>query len=527
MPPRPLTSQRADPASDGPIYGVLYARVSSKDQEREGFSIPAQQTLLRDYAQRHGITIEFEFLDVETAKETGRPGFAAMLDHLKKRRAVCRTLLVEKTDRLYRNLKDYVLVDDLDVEIHFVKENVILSQGSRSSDKLLHGIRVVLAKNYIDNLSEEVRKGLRTKASQGLYPSFAPPGYRNTVAADGRRIIVPDPVLGPIVAKLFEWFATGQYSLKTLARKACEEGFRFRKSGQRIPVSTLHKILRKRIYTGEFDYGGIRYAGTHEPLVSRPVWERVQEILDGRQERKHHRARHDFPFSGIITCGHCGSSVVAERKKQKYTYYHCTRWKGDCRDPYVREEVLCDQFADALGELVIPQEVLKWLQEEAVQSDLAEGEAREQAARRAQAELDRLEARLAVLYEDRLDGRITPGFFDQRAAETREQQERLRRKLAEHRESRQTPAREALDLMALTSRACELFLQQTAMEQRKLVTLITREATWRSGELRLKLREPFEQLRLSNCASRSNESPTGGGGPLLEIWRRERDSNPR
>ena len=85
------------------------------------------------------------------------------------------------------------------VEIHLVKENVILSPASRSSDKFMHGIKVLMAKNYIDNLSEEVQKGLRTKASQGLFPSFAPLGYLNTTNSKGKRVIVPDSVLGPIV----------------------------------------------------------------------------------------------------------------------------------------------------------------------------------------------------------------------------------------------------------------------------------------------------------------------------------------
>jgi len=245
------TNRGDNQAVSRPIRAVLYARVSSKEQG-EGFSIPAQQALLRQYAHQKNISIDAEFVDLETAKETGRTGFTAMLAHLRQRHTSRRALLVEKTDRLLRNLKDYVLLDELDVEIHFVKENVIITRDSRSSDKLIHGIRVILAKNYIDNLSEEVKKGLRTKASQGLYPSFAPPGYMNTTGRDGRRIIAPDPILGPIVTKLFEWFATGQYSLKAVARKAYEEGFRFRRSGQRIPISTLHKILRKRIYVGEF-----------------------------------------------------------------------------------------------------------------------------------------------------------------------------------------------------------------------------------------------------------------------------------
>src|ERR1022692_656725 len=223
---------------------VLYARVSSKEQE-QGYSIPAQQGLLRPYGPQIGLVITEEFVDTETAKTTGRPGFAAMVGYFKQH-PECRVLLVEKTDRLYRNFKDYVTIDELKLEIHFVKENVILSDQSRSSEKFVHGIKVLMAKNYIDNLSEEVRKGLRTKAAQGLWPSFAALGYVNTEGPDGKRIILPDPVVGPMVADLFKWFATGEYSLKSLAKKAYEEGLRFRKSKNRIPVTTLHKILRNR-----------------------------------------------------------------------------------------------------------------------------------------------------------------------------------------------------------------------------------------------------------------------------------------
>lgn len=92
------------------------------------------------------------------------------------------------------------------------------------------------------------------KAAQGLYPSFAPLGYLNIVGSAGKRIIVPDPVQGSMIGNLFTWFASGEYALKALASKAFEEGFRFRKSRSKVPTSTLHKVLRNRIYTGEFDY---------------------------------------------------------------------------------------------------------------------------------------------------------------------------------------------------------------------------------------------------------------------------------
>jgi hypothetical protein len=61
----------------------------------------------------------------------------------------------------------------LDVEIHFVKENEIVSRSSGSSAKLIHGFKVLMAKNVIDNLSEETRKGMLEKARSGIYPSFA------------------------------------------------------------------------------------------------------------------------------------------------------------------------------------------------------------------------------------------------------------------------------------------------------------------------------------------------------------------
>ena len=157
---------------------VIYARVSSKEQEKEGFSIPAQLKLLKEYAAAQGFKVAQEYVDVETAKATGRTAFGEMVAYLSAHPSV-RALLVEKTDRLYRNLKDWVTIDELDVEMHFPKEGVVLSRASRSSEKFMHGIKVLMAKNYIDNLSEEARKGMQEKAEQGIWPTRTPLGYRN------------------------------------------------------------------------------------------------------------------------------------------------------------------------------------------------------------------------------------------------------------------------------------------------------------------------------------------------------------
>src|SRR6516164_5097098 len=258
---------------------VVYARVSSKEQEKEGFSIPAQLKLLKEYAAANGFAVAQEYVDVETAKQTGRTAFSEMIAYLKAHPSV-RVMLVEKTDRLYRNLKDWVTVDELDVEMHFPKEGVVLSRESRSSEKFMHGIKVLMAKNYIDKLSEEARKGMQEKAEQGIWPTKTPLGYRNITGPDGKKIIVSDPAVAPIVTKLFEWYATGKHSLKEAARMARDAGLVYRRSGAKVPVSIVHSILRNRLYTGWFQWNGKLYQGKHEPLVPVGLWERVQEVLD-------------------------------------------------------------------------------------------------------------------------------------------------------------------------------------------------------------------------------------------------------
>ena len=300
---------------------VIYARVSSKEQEKEGYSIPAQLKLLNSYAVEQGYRIVQEFVDVETAKKTGRPGFNSMVDFFKKQiksktpKEPCHILLVEKTDRLYRNLKDWVTIDDLNLDIHFVKENVVLSKDSRSSEKFMHGIKVLMAKNYIDNLSEETRKGMLEKAEQGIFPSFAPLGYIN-VECGGKRIIQIDPEIAPFVRQLFEWYATGNYSLQEINQKIQSEGFGYRKTGRKIPKSVVHKILINPIYYGDFNWGGKHYRGTHEPIVSKELFDRVQEVLVEKGRRRTRQQKHHWAFQGLVSCGHCGCALVGELKTQ-------------------------------------------------------------------------------------------------------------------------------------------------------------------------------------------------------------------
>ena len=511
---------------------VIYARVSSKEQEREGYSIPAQLKLLKDYAAAERFTVVQEYVDVETAKQIGRAAFGAMVAWLREHPDV-RVVLVEKTDRLYRNLEDWVTIDELDAEIHFPKEGVVLSRDSRSSEKFMHGIKVLMAKNYIDNLSEEARKGQQEKAEQGIWPTRAPLGYLNVTGPDGRKVITVDQEVAPIVSKLFEWYATGEYALKEVAKKARAAGLAYKKSGAPVPRSTVHKILRNRLYTGWFEWNGKLYQGKHEPLVSVEMWERVQGVMDGRNTSKHRRMTHNFAFSGLIACAKCGCSVVGEIKKQKYIYYHrtgyvdkCRGEPASCRRKYVREEVLEQQFTAMLGQLHFDDEVLDWVREALYASHADERQEHEAAIKRLRAEYDRLQARSDAMYIDKLDGKIGGDFFDKLAGQWREEQTRCLRDIESHQEAEQSYMSEGVRLLELARNAQVLFERQSAREKRRLLNFVLSNCSWENGEVVATFRQPFDLLAETTVIASLWGGNDKGNQAGKEIWLGERDSNP-
>jgi hypothetical protein len=416
-------------------------------------------------------------------------------------------------------------VDELGVEIHLVKENVVLSQSSRSSEKFMHGIRVVMAKNYIDNLSEETRKGMLEKARQGIWPSYAPLGYLNVVGGDGKRTIAPDPNLGPMIYRLFTLYATGKHSLKEVVRIASADGLTYRKSGDRVPLSTIHKILRNRIYSGDFDFNGVTYRGCYEPIVPRDLWEQVQNILGGRGSKKTHQAKDQFAFSGLIICGHCGCAMVGEIKKGRYIYYHCTGYKGKCPEPYTRQEILEEKFTELLRRISFSEEVLRWLATALKGSYSDERKVHEQAISRLQQEHKRIQDRIDEMYLDKLDGRINAHFFDRKSAEWRAESARISCDIQAHRTANQNYVVEGIRLLELARRASDLFENQPAVEKRRLLNFVLSNCTWKEGQLTAQYRQPFDILAVAVAADQRARAAGLQEAAQNEHWLPGMDSN--
>src|SRR5215475_1482460 len=430
----------------------------------------------------------------------------------------CQILLVEKTDRLYRNIRDWVTLDDLELEIHFVKENVVLSRDSRSSEKFIHGIKVLMAKNYIDNLSEETKKGMLEKAEQGIYPTVAPLGYRNIVGKDGKKTIGPDPATAPLVLRLFEWYASGNHSLKDVTKMAQDAGLAFRKSGTKVTKSTVHKILTNPIYYGDFDWLGKRYQGVHEPLISQELFNRVHEVLTDKGNRRTHQQKHHWAFQGLVSCGHCGCAFTAEVKKGRYVYYHCTGYKGKCPEKYVREEEMAAQFGVALQAIHLDGEVLAWMVTALKASHSDTKRYHDEMMVTLQKQYQKLQSRLDAMYVDKLDGTISQQFFDQKSSEWRSEQADILHKIEQHQHANQTYLDEGVRLLELAQRATNLYERQEMREKRRSLDFVFSNSAGKDGCLIPTYRKPFDMLAVTNKAYYKEKAARGDSDGLFTIW---------
>jgi site-specific DNA recombinase len=297
-------------------------------------------------------------------------------------------------------------------------------------------------------------------------------------------------------------------------------------------VSTVHTILRNRLYTGWFEWNGKLIQGKHEALVPVELWERVQGVLDGRFAKKGKRGRHDFAFSGLIACHACGCAVVGEIKKQRYVYYHCTGYAdkcqgtpGSCRRKHVREEVLEAQFTELLGRLRFDDEVLEWVRDALHASHADERREHEEAIKRHQAEYNRLNDRIHAMYVDKLDGLVDMAFYDRMSNRWREEQNRCQREIGRHQNADKSYLEEGVALLDLARNAQRLFAKQEPREKRRLLNFVLSKCTWEDGEVVSTFRQPFDMLAETVTAAAHVGEGDGAESAKTEIWLGDLDSN--
>jgi site-specific DNA recombinase len=409
-----------------PCYTFVYTRKSTEEDDRQILSLDAQERECRTYASRHSITIDELIREAHSARKPGRPVFSAMLQKIERLRnkGVPVRILCHKPDRLLRNLGDYARISDL-MDAGVQCEFVTGSYPNNAQGKMAFGINVIFAKYYVDNLSEEVKKGMRQKIERGEWPGPAPLGYRNVAGK-----IAIDPDTAPLIRRAFALYATGEYSLDRLAQQLAQEGLQGRRLHRPITRHILHEyILTHPFHCGLLRYQGELYPGTHEPLVSVSLFERVQAVLQGRAHPR--RQRLLFRYRGLLQCANCAAAIIGDRKRKRtktYVYYRCSHHRGPCQEGYIREEALEAAIAQRVAQsLTLPAWVVQQLNELAEELAQDAGPTEERA--RAEQRLREVERRLGALLDLRLAEEITPAEYQGKRSDLVLEIARLREQL--------------------------------------------------------------------------------------------------
>lgn len=327
-----------------PCFG--YVRVSTVKQG-EGVSLEAQRDAILAFAVKNRIEITQWFEEKETAAKAGRPVFGAMLKLLKRGKAG--GVVLHRPDRAARNFADWAKIGDLSdsgVDVFFASESLdFRSRGGRLSAD----IQAVIAADYIRNLKEEIHKGQHGQLKRGLYPFSAPLGYLNNGGGKHKTI---DPVKGPMVRRVFELYASGEHSMRTLLIEMDRMVLRTH-AGTRVPKASLEAMFSNPFYTGviRIKRTGQVHGGTHEPLIPVSLFQKVQQVRLGKSGKK--VTKHTHTFRGLFDCAHCATAMVPERQKG-HVYYRCHT--PDCVTKTVREELLEDAITDVLCRVELSSE---------------------------------------------------------------------------------------------------------------------------------------------------------------------------
>ena len=261
----------------------IYTRKSTDDKDRQVRSISDQLSELKELALKEQLEVVDVFVEKQTAKIPGRPVFNEMIERMEKGEAT--GILAWHPDRLARNSVDGGQIIYL-VDTGIIKELKFPTFwfDPTPQGKFMLSIAFGQSKYYIDNLSENIKRGHRQKLKNGLWPQMAPLGYLNN--KETKQIYV-DKEKSPLIKKAFEAYASGKYTLKEIRKIINELGLKGRR-GSLLSVSNYQYLLQNPFYYGLIRYNGEYFEGKHEPIIAKKLFDQVQEVM--KQKSKPQKA---------------------------------------------------------------------------------------------------------------------------------------------------------------------------------------------------------------------------------------------
>lgn len=482
---------------------LFLERVSTPEQKEAGNSLPAQKHRLLKYGKEHDLEVWKEFEFDETAYKSDRKEFSEVMKLLQEAKEPV-ALCCDKIDRLIRNFtRDLVILEELRqagmLVLHFPSDNIILHKNSPAADLFRWSIGIALAKYYSDAISDNVKRAIEQKLRNGEWPGRAPIGYRNIDLDDDKKWIEPELERADLIVKVFEWYITGQYSMRMLAKKANDEGLTSSLNNQPMSVSKIEFILKNPFYYGEMRYRGKLYPHKYKPLISKQMFDKALEVRENWNKKPFNYAAKPFLYRGLLYCEQCGCRITFEIKKGKYVYGHCTNYYRNCTDvTWVKEEDITQQIGQLLKGLTIDKDILEDLVSELRDNHKSKIDYHERTMSNLKTEYDRIENRLDKMYEDRLDGSITQEKYDTLLAKYKTVQSDLLLQMEQHSKADENYYVEASRLLELASRAYELFESSEDSQKRELLQYLLQNSKMKGNKLVPTLQMPFDAILLAN-----------------------------
>jgi len=335
------------------MKNIIYLRKSSEAEDRQALSLESQAGELKALAAKLNIRIDKAFQESKSAKAIGRPQFNEMIKFIKSNPGS--KILVWKLDRLARNFRDGGEIISL-LQENIIAEIITPFGNHNPNDNVLSlAVEFGTANQFVRNLSQDVKRGNRTKLEKGELPGAAPIGYLDNLLTKKKEI---DPIKSVFIKKAFELYATGGYSLKEINNIVYEKGFTT-KGGLKNSKAQFHHILQNPFYYGVIRRNGQLYPGQHQPIISKTLFDDVQYVLSGKSRPK--KQKHFFPVRGFMFCNLCGCLLTATTKKG-HAYYYCTNGKGKCLEhtKYLRDKAVDELVAETFKEIKFDEQMIEF-----------------------------------------------------------------------------------------------------------------------------------------------------------------------
>lgn len=338
---------------------VVYCRVSSRKQVKEGDGLGSQETRCREYAGYHDLDVVLVFKDDVSGGSAARPGMTAMLAYLLKHRKTPHVVIIDDISRLARGMKAHIQLRDAIAAAGGILVSPSVEFGNDADSELQEYILATVSQHQLRKNAEQTKNRMRSRAQGGYWVFRSPIGYRYEKIAGHGKMLVRDEPLASIVAEAFEGYASGRFESFAEVKRFLEAQAAWPKDKRgEVHFERVAELFARPVYAGYIshdDWGLDLIQGKHEPLISLATWQAAQDRHNGNAKAPAKKnISDDFPLRGFVTCHCCHQPMTANWSKGRsklYPYYLCdTKGCIDYRKS-IRKEKIEGEFAALLAEL--------------------------------------------------------------------------------------------------------------------------------------------------------------------------------